>query len=159
MHKNAKESVGNLYHWSWCFEPDGTPVHFRYKISLLKPSVKALLQSTRVSVRTDNRGFLSMQYMIKTEDGQVCFVEFFVSSFYLCTLLFYLNTISCSAVQMKNLMMRKTSLPTQNFMIRHSKMCSLENMLTMKIMFLMAFNSFYIHYKYILQNINRATFL
>lgn len=49
----------------------------RYKVSLLKPSVKALMLSSRVSIRTDRRGFLSMQYMIKTEDGQVCFVEYF----------------------------------------------------------------------------------
>lgn len=49
----------------------------RYKISLLKPTVKALSLSTRVSIRTDNRGFLSLQYMIKNEDGQVCFVEFY----------------------------------------------------------------------------------
>lgn len=49
----------------------------RYKISLLKPSVKALSISSRVSIRMDNRGFLSLQYMIKNEDGQVCFVEFY----------------------------------------------------------------------------------
>ncbi|OWF42256.1 cell cycle checkpoint protein RAD1-like [Mizuhopecten yessoensis] len=49
----------------------------RYKISLLKPSVKALALSTRVSIRTDNRGFLSLQYMIKNDDGQVCFVEYY----------------------------------------------------------------------------------
>ncbi|KAL5017623.1 hypothetical protein ScPMuIL_007212 [Solemya velum] len=49
----------------------------RYKISLLKPSVKALGHSTRVSIRTDNRGFLSLQYMIKNEDGQICFVEYY----------------------------------------------------------------------------------
>ena len=54
-------------------------VFCRYKISLLKPSVKALALSTRVSIRTDNRGFLSLQYMIKNEDGQVCFVEYYVS--------------------------------------------------------------------------------
>jgi hypothetical protein len=51
----------------------------RYKISLLKPSVRALLVSTRTSIRTDTRGFLSMQYMIKLDDGQVCFAEYFVS--------------------------------------------------------------------------------
>ena len=39
--------------------------------------------STRISLRTDSRGFLSMQYMIKTEDGQVCFVEYFVSNMFL----------------------------------------------------------------------------
>ncbi|KAK3083652.1 hypothetical protein FSP39_000809 [Pinctada imbricata] len=49
----------------------------RYKVSLLKPSVKALGLSTRVSIRTDNRGFLSIQYMIKNEDGQICFVEYY----------------------------------------------------------------------------------
>lgn len=51
----------------------------RYKISLLKPSVKALMVSTRTSIRTDSRGFLSMQYMIKMDDGQVCFAEYFCS--------------------------------------------------------------------------------
>jgi len=49
----------------------------RYKISLLKPSVRALTLSTRISIRTDSRGFLSLQYMIKTEDGQICFVEYY----------------------------------------------------------------------------------
>ncbi|XP_074064026.1 cell cycle checkpoint protein RAD1 [Macrotis lagotis] len=49
----------------------------RYKISLLKPSTKALALSCKVSIRTDNRGFLSLQYMIKNEDGQICFVEYY----------------------------------------------------------------------------------
>jgi len=52
---------------------------YRYKISLLKPSVKALMVSTRTSVRMDNRGFLSMQFMIRLDDGQICFAEYFVS--------------------------------------------------------------------------------
>ncbi|KAG2466144.1 cell cycle checkpoint protein RAD1 [Polypterus senegalus] len=49
----------------------------RYKISLLKPSTKALALSCKVSVRTDNRGFLSLQYMIRNDDGQICFVEYY----------------------------------------------------------------------------------
>lgn len=49
----------------------------RYKISLLKPSVKALMVSTWTSIRMDSRGFLSMQYMIRLDDGQVCFAEYF----------------------------------------------------------------------------------
>uniref|UniRef100_A0A2K6BM12 Cell cycle checkpoint protein RAD1 n=1 Tax=Macaca nemestrina TaxID=9545 RepID=A0A2K6BM12_MACNE len=49
----------------------------RYKISLLKPSTKALVLSCKVSIRTDNRGFLSSQYMIRNEDGQICFVEYY----------------------------------------------------------------------------------
>ncbi|NXS42258.1 RAD1 protein, partial [Balaeniceps rex] len=49
----------------------------RYKISLLKPSTKALSLSCKVSIRTDTRGFLSLQYMIRNEDGQICFVEYY----------------------------------------------------------------------------------
>ncbi|XP_038059027.1 cell cycle checkpoint protein RAD1-like [Patiria miniata] len=49
----------------------------RYKLVLLKPTVKALMSSTKVSIRTDNRGFLSLQYMIRNEDGQICFVEYY----------------------------------------------------------------------------------
>ncbi|XP_068106427.1 cell cycle checkpoint protein RAD1 [Hyperolius riggenbachi] len=49
----------------------------KYKISLLKPSTKALAQSCKVSIRTDNRGFLSLQYMVRNEDGQICFVEYY----------------------------------------------------------------------------------
>src|SRR6218665_2529845 len=66
----------------------------RYKIALLKPSVKALMVSTRTSIRTDNRGFLSMQYMIKMDEGQVCFAEYFVSSlFSFCSLKNSLATV------------------------------------------------------------------
>uniref|UniRef100_A0A1A8GMD6 Cell cycle checkpoint protein RAD1 n=1 Tax=Nothobranchius korthausae TaxID=1143690 RepID=A0A1A8GMD6_9TELE len=49
----------------------------RYKMSLLKPSTKALTLSCKVSVRTDSRGFLSLQYLIRNDDGQICFVEYF----------------------------------------------------------------------------------
>uniref|UniRef100_A0A8D3CZ50 Cell cycle checkpoint protein RAD1 n=1 Tax=Scophthalmus maximus TaxID=52904 RepID=A0A8D3CZ50_SCOMX len=46
----------------------------RYKMSLLKPSTKALALSCKVSVRTDSRGFLSLQYLVRNDDGQICFV-------------------------------------------------------------------------------------
>ncbi|XP_042883005.1 cell cycle checkpoint protein RAD1-like [Penaeus japonicus] len=49
----------------------------RYKLSLLRPSIKPLSASQKVSVRTDERGFLCLQFMIKTEDNHICFVEFF----------------------------------------------------------------------------------
>ncbi|XP_070541708.1 cell cycle checkpoint protein RAD1-like [Ptychodera flava] len=51
----------------------------RYKLTLLKPSQKALALSNKISIRTDFRGFLSLQYMIRTDDGQVCFVEYYCS--------------------------------------------------------------------------------
>ncbi|XP_056146648.1 cell cycle checkpoint protein RAD1 [Lampris incognitus] len=49
----------------------------RYKMSLLKPTTKALARSCKVSVRTDSRGFLSLQYLIRNDDGQICFVEYY----------------------------------------------------------------------------------
>lgn len=49
----------------------------RYKMSLLKPSIKALALSSKVSVRTDSRGFLSLQYLVRNDCGQVCFVEYY----------------------------------------------------------------------------------
>eukprot|EP00112_Aurelia_sp_Birch-Aquarium-sp1_P012741 Seg2683.2 transcript_id=Seg2683.2/GoldUCD/mRNA.D3Y31 product="Cell cycle checkpoint protein RAD1" protein_id=Seg2683.2/GoldUCD/D3Y31 len=51
----------------------------RYKTTLLKPSTKALNLSNKISIRMDKRGFLSMQYMILTDDSQICFVEFLCS--------------------------------------------------------------------------------
>uniref|UniRef100_A0A673YKA1 RAD1 homolog (S. pombe) n=1 Tax=Salmo trutta TaxID=8032 RepID=A0A673YKA1_SALTR len=46
-------------------------------MSLLKPSTKALALSCKVSVRTDDRGFLSLQYLVRNDDGQICFVEYY----------------------------------------------------------------------------------
>lgn len=64
----------------WCFYGSiSTACWSRYKLSLLKCTTKALNQSVKISIRVDNRGFLSLQYMILTEDKQVCFVEYMVS--------------------------------------------------------------------------------
>lgn len=49
----------------------------RYKLALLRPSIKPLSVAQKVSVRTDDRGFLCLQFMIKTEDNHICFVEIF----------------------------------------------------------------------------------
>ncbi|KXJ27827.1 cell cycle checkpoint protein RAD1 [Exaiptasia diaphana] len=57
------------------FECEQTQTN-RYKINLLKPSTKALHLSSKISIRMDDRGFLSLQYMIVNDDGQVCFVEY-----------------------------------------------------------------------------------
>ncbi|XP_023563244.1 cell cycle checkpoint protein RAD1 [Octodon degus] len=60
------------------FQCNQTQVN-RYKLSLLKPSTKALVLSCKVSIRTDDRGFLSLQYLIKNEDGHTCFVDYYCS--------------------------------------------------------------------------------
>lgn len=48
----------------------------RYKLALLKPCSKALSQSSKISLRVDHRGFLSLQCMIPMEDKHTCFVEY-----------------------------------------------------------------------------------
>ncbi|KAJ9576900.1 hypothetical protein L9F63_006518, partial [Diploptera punctata] len=47
----------------------------RYKLSHVKPSVKSLIVSQKVSIRTDDRGVLCFQYMIPA-DNYTCFIEF-----------------------------------------------------------------------------------
>ncbi|XP_039262922.2 cell cycle checkpoint protein RAD1-like [Styela clava] len=56
-----------------CSEPQSN----QYRLSLLKPSVKAVNLASKVCIRMDHRGFLSFQYMIKNESGQICFVEYY----------------------------------------------------------------------------------
>lgn len=57
----------------------GQPRLARYRLSLLRPATgRALAMSTRISIRVNERGFLSMQFMINLPDAQIAFVEFFV---------------------------------------------------------------------------------
>ncbi|KAL5972062.1 Cell cycle checkpoint protein RAD1, partial [Taenia solium] len=55
------------------------PCVARYRLSLLRPSTnRALALSTRISLRMNGRGFLSLQYMIQAgNDSTSSFVEFF----------------------------------------------------------------------------------
>eukprot|EP00039_Didymoeca_costata_P002839 m.62994 g.62994 ORF g.62994 m.62994 type:complete len:287 (+) comp11552_c0_seq1:189-1049(+) len=57
------------------FTCDCTQIN-RYRLTLLKPSEKALALSTKISIRMNEWGVLSMQCLINTEDGQAVFVEF-----------------------------------------------------------------------------------
>lgn len=54
---------------------------FRYRLSLIKRVNKALHLAQKVSIRTDTRGILSMQFMIEQPDNQHIFIEFFVRLF------------------------------------------------------------------------------
>ncbi|XP_042225587.1 cell cycle checkpoint protein RAD1-like isoform X2 [Homarus americanus] len=49
----------------------------RYKLALLRPSIKPLTIAQKVLLRTDERGILCLQFMVKMEDNHICFVEFF----------------------------------------------------------------------------------
>lgn len=79
MHQDTSQSVNSCMHV--CMLQDLTNPHncSSYKLALLKPCNKALNSSSKVSLRVDQRGFLSIQCMILTEDRQPCFVEFLVS--------------------------------------------------------------------------------
>lgn len=51
----------------------------RFRLSLLRLATsRALSMASRISLRINDRGFLSIQYMINLSDGEVAFVEFFV---------------------------------------------------------------------------------
>lgn len=50
-----------------------------YQMSLLRPSIKALHISSKVSFRTNEKGTLCLQYLIRTANGHVCFVDFLCS--------------------------------------------------------------------------------
>ncbi|XP_048506176.1 cell cycle checkpoint protein RAD1 [Athalia rosae] len=50
-----------------------------YKLAHVKPAMKPLSCATMVSIRTDECGLLCFQYMVKTEDGHTCYVEYYIS--------------------------------------------------------------------------------
>ena len=47
-----------------------------YKYSLIKAASRAMATATKVSIRGDEQGVLSLQFMIETEGGNVSFVDF-----------------------------------------------------------------------------------
>lgn len=55
---------------------------FRYKLSLMKPSIKPLGIAQKVSLRIDDTGLICFQFMIKVEDNHNCYIDFYVSSFF-----------------------------------------------------------------------------
>lgn len=60
------------------FECKQTQVN-RYRTSLFKMCLKPLPLSNKVSIRTDDRGFICMQYLMKTEEDYTCFTEYYCS--------------------------------------------------------------------------------
>ncbi|CAK9303550.1 unnamed protein product [Gordionus sp. m RMFG-2023] len=49
----------------------------RFKHSLLKPALKAINYSSKISLRMDKKGCLSWQYMIKHDENIISFIEFY----------------------------------------------------------------------------------
>lgn len=56
-------------------DPD-TPLRYPYKFALIQKAAKAMSLATKVSVRADTQGVLSLQFMIEIESGKASFVDF-----------------------------------------------------------------------------------
>jgi cell cycle checkpoint protein len=52
------------------------PLKSSYKFSLIQRAARAMSVATKVSVRMDDQGVLSLQFMIEVEAGNVSFVDF-----------------------------------------------------------------------------------
>ncbi|KAF8534821.1 Rad1/Rec1/Rad17 [Trichophaea hybrida] len=52
------------------------PTQHTYKFGLVKNAAKAMAMASKVSIRGDNHGVLSMQFMIEQEGGGTSFVDF-----------------------------------------------------------------------------------
>lgn len=50
-----------------------------YRLSMVQACAHALTASSKTSLRTNEHGFLSLQFMIPVDDGQISFVEFLMS--------------------------------------------------------------------------------
>ncbi|XP_047365843.1 cell cycle checkpoint protein RAD1-like isoform X1 [Vespa velutina] len=50
-----------------------------YRLAHIKPAMKALSYANKVSLRTDDCGLLCFQYMVKTEEGHTCYIEYYIS--------------------------------------------------------------------------------
>lgn len=50
-----------------------------YRLSHIKPAMKALSYANKVSLRTDECGLLCFQYMVKTDEGRTCYIEYYIS--------------------------------------------------------------------------------
>ncbi|XP_076642109.1 cell cycle checkpoint protein RAD1 isoform X1 [Halictus rubicundus] len=54
-----------------------------YKLSHIKPAMKALQYANKVSLRTNTSGLLCFQYMVQTDEGHTCYIEYYVRALFL----------------------------------------------------------------------------
>jgi cell cycle checkpoint protein len=52
----------------------------KYKMSLMKSTIRGLTHATKVSIRTNREGFLSLQFHLKAEQNMNdnCFLDYYV---------------------------------------------------------------------------------
>ncbi|XP_011646863.1 cell cycle checkpoint protein RAD1-like [Pogonomyrmex barbatus] len=82
----STEGLGGICHIGFPHDSDlidtfqcTSTVTSNFKLTHIKQAMKALLCADKVSLRTNNTGLLCFQYMIKTESGHVCYVEYYIS--------------------------------------------------------------------------------
>jgi cell cycle checkpoint protein len=56
------------------------PQTFKYKYELMVPAIKGITASSKTSLRLNEQGCLSLQFMILTDEDQTSFVEYTVSN-------------------------------------------------------------------------------
>ncbi|XP_078040838.1 cell cycle checkpoint protein RAD1 isoform X2 [Augochlora pura] len=66
---------GDLVHNFQCTSTATTS----YKLSHIKPAIKAFVYANKISLRTDTRGLLYFQHMVQTDEGQTCYIEYYIS--------------------------------------------------------------------------------
>ncbi|KYM89449.1 Cell cycle checkpoint protein RAD1 [Atta colombica] len=82
------EGIGSICHIDLPHDNDlidtfqcTTTVTSKIKLEYIKLAMKALSCASKVSLRTNNAGLLCFQYMIKTENGNTCYMEYYVRFF------------------------------------------------------------------------------
>ncbi|XP_076224856.1 cell cycle checkpoint protein RAD1 isoform X1 [Nomia melanderi] len=75
-----------------------------YKLSHIKPAMKALACANKVSLRTDVCGLLCFQYMVKTDEGHTCYIEYYVRVNFFLSYLHNQKILNALYKHMKNIL-------------------------------------------------------
>ncbi|XP_054281578.1 cell cycle checkpoint protein RAD1-like isoform X2 [Macrosteles quadrilineatus] len=67
----------HILHTSEMIEAFQCTKEIRSRFSQIRPAMKPLAISVKVSVRTDDVGLLCLQFMIQTEAKQLCYIEYY----------------------------------------------------------------------------------
>jgi cell cycle checkpoint protein len=71
----AQDAQANLLE-TFQLSDSSIPLRSTYKFALIQKAAKAMSIATKVSVRADTQGVLSLQFMIEVEAGKMSFVDF-----------------------------------------------------------------------------------
>lgn len=72
---DTQSTPSNLLETFQLSDPD-VPLKCAYKFAFIQKAVRAMSIATKVSIRADTQGVLSLQFMIEVEPGKLSFVDF-----------------------------------------------------------------------------------